>query len=332
MTNPNRDGRVAAAVAAVVAVYAAAQEALVAAFSRIIRRGTTPALQMELRKAARAETQRLRRETPDLINHVVEQVSQDTPNEVALSHADRAVQAIRADLQGRLNGLGVGIMRSADDAYRAVVTDAAIDEIYKKTPGQAQHAAYERFLERGVTGFQDSQGRQWTLEAYVDMAVRTAVSRAYNTARMAEAAALGEHYFTVSDDGDPCPLCQPWQNVILTDATPDNVAQSTITEASAAGLFHPRCKHVLTQFFPGVSVRPSPRPWTAEDQKRYDESQRQRLLERRIRAAKRVLAGALDDAMRATARRRLRDAQAAMREFIDQTGRVRIPRREQLHL
>jgi hypothetical protein len=99
-----------------------------------------------------------------------------------------------------------------------------------------------------------------------------------------------------------------------------------------AGLFHPRCRHTIVAFTPGVSNIPAPHVWNADDQRKYDESQRQRALERAIRAAKRQLDGAYTPEMKSVANRRVRAAQKNMRDFIDATGRVRNSRREQLNL
>jgi hypothetical protein len=89
---------------------------------------------------------------------------------------------------------------------------------------------------------------------------------------------------------------------------------------------------VLTAYLPGVTEVPPPRDWSDEDQARYALSQQQRRLERDIRAAKRELAAAFTPEMRSQAQFRLRRAQANMRAFIDETGRVRNTRREQLNL
>jgi hypothetical protein len=140
--------------------------------------------------------------------------------------------------------------------------------------------------------------------------------------------ALGIDLFTVPGDGHPCPLCLPWEGAVLS-VLPDDRARATIAEATAAGLFHPRCRHILAAYIPGISETET-HEWTAADQKRYDESQQQRALERRIRAAKRVEAGALTPDMARDGRAQVRAAQAAMREFIARTGRVRISHREQL--
>jgi hypothetical protein len=163
--------------------------------------------------------------------------------------------------------------------------------------------------------------------------VRTAAQRAYNVSHLDRMRSLGVEYFTVTDDGAPCPLCEPWQGQILSaEWSPVGVADATIADATAAGLFHPNCKHTLVAYFPGQTVLPEPHEWSADDQAKYVESQRQRALERDIRAAKREQAAAYTPEMRARADLSLRKAQAAMRQFIADTGRVRNSRREQLNL
>lgn len=329
--------------AALIALFAAVPVALLGAFAPLIRRlGATPLLLPQLRAAAVPVVRELRAEIPDLVAEAVTAAVEAGRGSGGSgvppigsprfeSHAERAARAIREDLDGKLNGLQLRIARFSGDVYQAVTADAALDQVMGRTPAEAQHAAYERLVRAGITGFTDSKGRNWELTAYVEMAVRTAVERAYNVARLDELTTAGFHYFIVSDDGHPCPLCQPWQGVIVTDGVPDQYAHHTIAEATAAGLFHPRCRHVLSGWAPGFPA-PSPRPWGPEDQRRYDQSQQQRALERAIRAAKRELAAAYTPPMETAAKQALRAAQANMRAFIDQTGRVRLSRREQLHL
>lgn len=247
------------------------------------------------------------------------------------SHGERSARAIREDLAGKLNQLSYRITRYADDVYGAVLSDASQAQVLGLSPAEAQHTAYRKLVRQGVSGYRDSKGRNWELSAYVEMATRTAVERAFNVSHLDRMQALGFDLFTVTDDGHPCPLCQPWQGKILS-VTPNVSADATIEAATAAGLFHPRCRHTLVGYIPGVTEIPAPHEWTADDERRYAESQKQRRLERDIRAAKRELAAAFTPEMRTQAQFAVRRAQANMRAFIDQTGRVRNTRREQLNL
>lgn len=338
-----------ALTAALLAEFMTAEVALIKRFAVLIAKyGVGDLLLHGMRKTAREAATNLQRSTPAMVERVIERAVQDgvkaagpgepvKPNfgiagDTFESHAERSARAIREDLDNKLNGLGYRITRFADDAYRAVVADAAQTQVLGATPVQAQHEAYRRLMARGIDGFVDSKGRKWELSAYVEMATRTAAQRAFNVSHLDRMQALGITYFYVTDDGHPCPLCLPWQNEVLTVGIPDEVAAHTVEEATLAGLFHPRCRHTLVAFTPGVSKIPAPHKWNADDQRRYDESQMQRALERAIRAAKRQLDGAFTPEMKADANRRVRVAQKNMRDFIESTGRVRNTRREQLSL
>ena len=363
MSDPSQQDNDQTGLAILVTVLAAilvgkftdAQLTLLGRFAKIIRRlGVhNPVLLRQLHVEAFAVVGQLQQEIPAAVEQVVQQASSAgaasaehvvpkrleapvfktgfTPVTGFESHADRSIRAIQEDLERKLNNLGMGVVRFADDVYRAVVADAAQAEIAGATPAEAQQGAYRRLTREGVSGFTDSRGRQWELSAYVEMATRTATQRAYNVSHLDRMQGIGIDLFTVTDDGHPCPLCQPWQGKILS-VEPDARADATIAEATAAGLFHPNCRHTLLAFIPDVTNIPAPRPWTDDDARVYAESQQQRALERSVRAAKRELVGAFNPEQTAQANRDLRAAQARMRDFISQTGRVRIRRREQLNL
>lgn len=349
-----------ALTAVLVGEVAALQANMIRRFAALITKyGVGWVLLPKLRLVASDTAAVLRRDTPSMVARVISAAASegvtaaakdaaqasgagggsDTPTGLLFrfagdtheSHAERSARAIREDLENKLNGLAYRITRYADDVYRAVVADAATSQVLGLTPARAQHDAYQKLIANGVDGFTDSKGRNWELSAYVDMAVRTAAERAFNVSHLDRMQQLGIDLFTVPDDGHPCPLCQPWQGKILS-VLPDDRADATIADATAAGLFHPRCRHVLVGYVPGVTSIPAPRPWSADDQRRYDESQQQRALERRIRDAKRQLDGAYTPEMVQAANVKVRRAQANMRAFLAQTGRTRNSRREQLHL
>ncbi|TIH33687.1 phage minor capsid protein [Subtercola vilae] len=335
----------AALSAILLATFLEAETALIKTFAAMIAKyGVGDLLRFKLRRAAAETSAGLASNTPALVERVITRAAQDGAAEGVIpkgltpprffdeTHAERSARAIREDLLGKLNSLSVGITRFADDIYKSVASDAALDQVQGLTPALSQAKAYKDLTRKGVEGFTDSRGRNWSLSAYVEMAVRTASQRAYNVSHLDRMQQAGVQYFTVSDDGHPCPLCAPWQGEILTAGAPDEIAASTIEEATAAGLFHPNCRHILVGYFPGVTEIPPPHVWSADDQAKYDESQKQRALERGVRAAKRQLEGSYTPEQTTAAKFAVRQAQANMRQFIDQTGRVRISRREQLNL
>lgn len=261
----------------------------------------------------------------------------DEPFNLSMSHGERAARAIRRDLTSELEDVRFRITRLPDDIYKAIAPEGAIYQVLDNdfTPAQAQAAAWRVFVSQGVTGFTDKSGRDWSLSAYVEMAVRTASARAYNASHLERMHVLGIDYFSVPNTGHPCPKCFPWQSKVLTDgviANPVMHVDATIHEATVAGLFHPNCRHVLIPVIPGVTVLPEPEEWTDLHQAQYDGSQRQRRIELGIRKAKWQMDHALNADVRREARRDILALQAKMREFIRLTGFARQSRREQVDL
>lgn len=262
----------------------------------------------------------------------------DEPFNLSLPHADRAAQTIRDDIVSELQDVRRRITRLPDDIYKMIAPHGAIYQVLDNdvTPAQAQAMAWRVFVSQGITGFTDKSGRDWSLSAYVEMAVRTASMRAQNTSHLERMLAIGVEYFTVPPSAHPCPLCFPWQGRVITAvpiANPDPriTVAGTLEQAIAAGLFHPNCAHVLIPVYPGITVL-EPGVWTDELQREYTLSQRQRAIERDIRKAKRQLEHALTPEARAEAKSRLDRQFARMRAFINETGFARDRRREQTDL
>jgi hypothetical protein len=272
-----------------------------------------------------------------------------SPVSAILPHDVTASRLIAEDLNNRLTAAAGRITRYADDAYKAATTAGALTQInpardivrdtfQAATPQEAQAQAWRELTAKGVTGFTDKNGREWNLATYVEMATRTATQRAYNASHRERLTLAGIHYFTISTTGRPCPLCAPWEGVVLADA-PGEVTEdghtftvtATIEEATAAGLFHPNCKHTLTAYLPGFTQL-KPNQWTPLDEQKYRDTQKLRALERAVRQARQVRAAAITDTQRHQAGRDVRAAQANVRAFTTQSGLLRRARREQLNL
>lgn len=333
--------------AELVALYAVAEEQLIADMSRLSHRPQAVMLAAMRAEATRISTALRLRSFP--LAQQIATIAAERGQASAALELRRMVQgstriakllvtapsgtapanAIGLDLALRLDSTIPGILRFADDAYRAATVGAvfasAVDGV---SPALAQQRAWRELTQRGITGFTDRAGRKWTLASYVEMATRTGIQRAYNAAHLDRMTSVGIDQFTVTDDGHPCPLCEPWQGRVLTRNGPG----PTIDDATEAGLFHPNCRHTLVAYFPGITRARPPSPWTQADQARYDATQRLRALEREVRAHKRVAAGARTplDARRAQAQ--VRATQARIRAHVEQHGLVRRRRREQLDL
>lgn len=273
-----------------------------------------------------------------------------------IGHDANTGRMIAAELAGSLSGAAGRITRFADDAYRAATVSGALAQtseahdivagvLDKATPAEAQAQAWRQLASRGVTGFTDASGRNWNLATYVEMAVRTATQRAYNASHHDRFTRAGIQYFTVAGTGRPCPLCAPWEGKVLADTVTGTVTEpaadtgdptsfevaATIDEATAAGLFHPNCRHTLSPYMPGVTVLKAS-VWGPDDENGYKALQRLRYLERQVRAARMEHAAAITPAQKSQSAALIRQRAAAARAFAQDHGLVNRPRRQQLNL
>jgi hypothetical protein len=164
---------------------------------------------------------------------------------------------------------------------------------------QATRQTIHRMAEKGLPGFVDKAGRQWSPEAYVRMDLRTTMG---NTARAAQDARCDEwgiQLIEVSSHNGARPKCAPYQGRIFSrdgsrgvtrDLGGNQIEYIPLSETSYGepdGLFGINCGHQQYPFIPGASVRryyPYPEEENAEH---YRELQGQRAMERKIRADKR---------------------------------------------
>jgi hypothetical protein len=264
-----------------------------------------------------------------------------------------AVDRLAASYAEDTRPLYVRITRAVVDVYRSIVTRSSASTLLGGlTRRQASQRALDQFAQRGVTGFVDSAGRSWELAAYAEMAVRSVTARAAIEGHIDALAEIDVGLVIVSDAPLECPLCAAWEGEVLTLGTqsgPHTIraehaiqpsglfarartvavhVAGSLVEARAAGLFHPNCRHSLAAFLPGVTTRP---PHHATPGTSYEDTQRQREIERHIRAWKRRTAVALDEQARTRANAKVRQWQKAAREHVAaHPALVRKPAREQV--
>lgn len=255
------------------------------------------------------------------------------PARAVLVSADTLGEAIATSLR-QTPRLLERILRETVAAGAREVTGGKVTRL------QAAQHTLDRLVGRGITGFRDTAGRNWSLTSYVEMAVRTETGRVAVDAHMDALANAGQDLVEISDSPRECPACRPWERKILSlsgqvgamllpSATGGDVVRITVAgtlqQARDAGLFHPNCTHRAKLFVPGVARKPA-----EHDPEGYEAKQRQRAIERHIRDWKRRESIALDEAAAARARAKVREWQAALRDHIDEHDLKRLRRREQI--
>lgn len=245
---------------------------------------------------------------------------------------------ILADARTRSRALDLQVLRATTDAYQHAVADATARVLDgSMTRRQASAQVVARLGEQGLT-VTDSRGRRWEAGAYSEMAVRTAAGQAAVQGHVDRLRAAGHDLVVVSDAPQECARCRFWESrVISLGATGRGTLRvpsrlgggmvtvyvaGTLAEAIAAGLFHPSCRHRLVAFLPGVTKPPT----DTEDPEGDRLRQRQRALERQVRAAKRqvlALKAARDEALAALSRKRLPAGDPVEQRYRQALGRQR---------
>ena len=259
-------------------------------------------------------------------------------NTVMLESTQTAYQATVADIASKM---AITTQISATQDILNVATGEVVSGV--STLNEVVKSSVQKMIENGITGFIDHGDHHWSPEAYVTMDVRTTMA---NTAREAVFERMddyGDDLYQVSHHDGARPLCYPWQGKVIsrTDRTGETEddegntvrihAQSETSYGEPAGLFGINCGHYPIPFIPRFSrIRP-PEQNEKQNAKEYEESQRQRELEREFRYAKRDLNVAKareDEAEIKSAKLKVANARTRLNEFCDETGRPRIASRE----
>lgn len=301
-----------------------------------------------VRQAAEETVQGLNRGAPARIERVIGAAADRGVDDAVRELAQITGRGAASDYgdtinRGALDRLAAATVSTATDAHRSILR--TVPDAYRRatertvsgvlvgaqTRRQAAQRALWNLTDQGITSFTDRGGRRWRLSSYVEMATRTAAARAQTDAQLDRLAAGGHDLVQVSDAPRECPLCRPWEGRILshaggrvgtvqvpdalTDRTVSVTVAGTVDQARAAGLQHPNCRHSLSLYLAGVTP-PMRAPARRADPGGYNAGQRQRDIERHIRAWKERAVAAVEPAGRRYAEQFVRGWQAQMRAHL----------------
>jgi hypothetical protein len=158
-----------------------------------------------------------------------------------------AVQALQRSIVGSLEAARGTIGRQVDDIYAREGRRAALRAILGAdgSPRAARRQLALRLRQEGLTGFVDKAGREWKLDTYCEMVVRTVTREAAMQGAMDRMASHGIDLARWSTHGDACHICAPWLGrlVSLDGSTRDFEGEAVADLSSTPGVpAHPRCK------------------------------------------------------------------------------------------
>lgn len=254
-----------------------------------------------------------------------------------------AVVQVALDVSSSLDDVKLRILRFERDAYQRIVAQQ-IPEVLLGTRYSIdqQRDTVARWLSDGIPGFVDKGGRPWSTGAYVEMAMRTGVSRAYTEATVYRLQQSAIDLVVPVVGAAACRSCAQWIGKVLSTtgqtgtitlrhATTGEDVEVTIADTlaharSTSHLNGPNCRCTMVGYLPGLSI---PVGATTYDPVREKARDRQRELERRLRRDKTRLALSPTENDQARLRTRIRATQAELRAHIAEHDLPRKAYREQ---
>lgn len=229
---------------------------------------------------------------------------------------------MRTQAKDTLNLCNTTMMYKSRDAFRILVNQIAsgaseiaekqsfIDSMNKHASAavigaesrqQAVRRCIKEFNDKGIPAFVDRAGREWTPEAYVNMAMRNTVKSVADEVQSSRCRDYGVHLIEISSHSGARPKCAKDQGKIYdldngsgytTDANGRKVRYypwNSTSYGEPDGILGINCTHHKFPFWPGMSLQTY---FPVDDQEAsdrlYKQTQVQRALERDVRKQKRL--------------------------------------------
>ena len=236
-------------------------------------------------------------------------------------------------------------LESVQQAYMDIVNRAYIETASGAFDyGSSIRGALRDFADKGITGatYRRPNGKlvHYSIEGAIRRDTITAVNKLANKVSEQMVTEIGAEYVEVSAhigarvSADPIANHAGWQGKVYRLEGEDeypNLKESTGYPDDILGLGGVNCRHRMYPFFPGISV-PNPHQIDeAENRKVYEATQKQRAMERNIRAIKKrlIVAKACGDTEKAKEyRTKLTQKQAEIEQFCKDNGLRRQTERE----
>jgi hypothetical protein len=250
------------------------------------------------------------------------------PDENFFGVNEKKLKALQDSVKTDFKEAQHSILRQMDDVYRQTIFKT---HVYLQsgavTLNKAIDMATVDFLDKGINCIEYKNGNRVNISSYAEMALRTASQRATFLGEGKKRDEWGIHTVIVSAHANTCELCAPWQGKILIDdvfshGTKSDGPYPLLSEAMAAGLFHPNCRHTLTTYFPGITKLPEV-PEEDKALKTYKAEQEQRYIERQIRRWKRKEAGSTDPENASKASGKANEWQDRLRQHLKDNPELR---------
>ena len=224
----------------------------------------------------------------------------------------RVMKKLQKQAKDSLNLTNTTMLHKAQEAFKNLVQNTA-EEALKimnnntaavitgaESRQQALRKTIRQFNEKGITGFVDKRGRNWTPEAYVNMTMRTTAGSVANEVQTARCKDMGVNLIQIDSHSGARPKCAKDQGKIFdlnngSGFTEDLNGRkiryypwNSSSYGEPDGILGINCGHHKFPFVPGVNIqRHFPTEDFEENDRLYKQTQVQRSLERDVRKQKR---------------------------------------------
>ena len=282
---------------------------------------------------------------------VIDNLVTDAPSGSMDKTTESIIKLLQKQAKNDLNLVNTTMLYKAKDAAGKVIRSAAelvnkqeyLDMLGKAagktvTSTEALTSAVSKCLkemaEKGLPGFIDKKGREWSPEAYVNMCVRATVKNTASRAVFDRMKDFGLHIIEISSHPGARPKCAKDQGKLydlnngsgyVKDGNGKKIRYlpwSSTSYGEPDGILGINCGHNGYPFTAGLSLQRYFPYDEEENDKLYKKIQKQRELERKVRASKRACSVLKDGDPEQfkTASVQLKQRSQALKDYCDANG------------
>lgn len=208
---------------------------------------------------------------------------------------DRKVNSLIKTVKNDLDDVKYATLRMSNDVYRSTIYKAEMAvSMGASTVQQAIDMATKDFLAKGFDCIIYKNGTKHNIADYCDMAVRTATKRANLMGEGEMRKKLGNPLVYISKHNGACDKCKKWQDRVYVDnvwsgGTEKSGKYPLLSTAIEGGLYHPRCRHGSSTYYPDINNIPE----TVEENEHDEKDIYNQNLQRRKKQYERLMFGSL---------------------------------------
>lgn len=194
------------------------------------------------------------------------------------------------------------MLRMSNDKYRQIIFNSQVYfNLGAGTYEKAVDMATKDFLRAGINCIEYKDGSRHNIKSYSKMAIKTANTRAYLAGEGDVRKAYGVSTVYVDKNDRACPKCARFVGKILIDDVWSGGKQEDgdyplMSQAIAAGMYHPNCRCTHTTYYPGITKRGD--KMTSEEmeelKREYEKEQRRNYAEQQAEKLERMSTYSLD--------------------------------------